>query len=896
MAELPTGTVTFLFTDLAGSTRLWEEHPEAMRDALARHDEIVRSAIESRGGQIVKTTGDGVHAAFPTAHDAIDAAVDAQRLLVDEHWAETGPLAVRMGIHTGETQERDGDYYGTAVNRAARLMAVAHGGQVLCSRATVEVAGAAFAFRSLGGHRLRDLGAPQEIFQVGDGSFPPLRSVDVVPTNLPILLTELIGRSEEVERIVALVERERLVTLTGVGGVGKTRLALAVAASSASSFPDGVWFVELAPAGSGEEVVRAAAVAMGAAATDRVGLAEHLSDRRVLLVLDNCEHVLSHAAALAESILVAGPEAVIVATSREPLGVDGETVRGVRSLAVPDPDAESAEVAAAAAVRLFVERASSATDTFALNDANAAAVVAICAQLDGIPLAIELAASRVRAMPPEEIARRLGERFRLLSAGRGAQERHRTLQAAVSWSHDLLGETERRVFRRLAVFPASFELDAAEAVAGDPETDVIDALVRLVDQSLVQYDATSGRYRLLETLRQYAADRLADAGETDLARDRHTRFYVALAAEHASPGEFLSTATMQRLNAEMDNLQAVAERLAAHEQWGDLLGLGRHLFEFTYFCAVVEGCRWYRDALDHDADLDAQERVDALGEFDMLQAFAGAPDFGPSITLADASGLMHSPWAWEARFSSLNAGDDPPGARAAAETALAVAEDRHNHFATMAALMALACGVATLGELAESERLGTELLRQACQTQNPTALAWAVVGAAGSYITARVDPDFSGGMRILEANAVEPDPSQPTLAVWLLRIWGLAHLGLGRADLAVPLLTRSLRLADQRYPGVLKSAALALAVALGEAGHPTLAVQLGGYSGGHFATHTMRDFSHTWLQPRLAAIEDALDPAERIAALDAGARLDRRGFMRLLAVAEHSVDSQGTPR
>ena len=251
MAEpgaLPTGTVTFLFTDLEGSTRLWEEHPEAMRDALARHDEIVRSAIEAQGGRIVKSTGDGVHAAFPTAHDAIDAAVDAQRLLADERWAETGPLAVRMGIHTGETQERDGDYYGTAVNRAARLMAVAHGGQILCSRATVEVAGAEYAVRSLGEHRLRDLGAPQEIFQVGEGSFPPLRSVDVVPTNLPTLLTELIGRSEDVERIVGLLEKERLVTLTGVGGVGKTRLALAAAAASASSFPDGVWFVELAPA------------------------------------------------------------------------------------------------------------------------------------------------------------------------------------------------------------------------------------------------------------------------------------------------------------------------------------------------------------------------------------------------------------------------------------------------------------------------------------------------------------------------------------------------------------------------------------------------------------------------------------------------------------------------
>ncbi len=355
---------------------------------------------------------------------------------------------------------------------------------------------------------------------------------------------------------------------------------------------------------------------------------------------------------------------------------------------------------------------------------------------------------------------------------------------------------------------------------------------------------------------------------------------------------------MRRLDAEMDNLQAVADWLAAHGQWGELLGLGRELFEVAYICAPVEGGRWYRDALDHDPDLDGQERVDALGELDALKMFAGeqlAPDdVGPSITLADASGLLHSPWAWEARFSALNAGDDPPGARAAAETVLAIAEERHDHFATMTALATLACGVATVGELAESERLVTELLRQAHETQNPTALAWAVIGAAGSYITARLEPDFASGMLVLEANPVDADSSGPTMAVWLHRIWGLAHLGLGHADLAVQHLARSMRVADERYPALLKSAALALAVALGNAGYPTLAVQLGGYSEGHFATHTMRDFSHTWLQPRLAAIEATLADADRAAALEVGAGLDRRGFMRLLADAERSVDSQGT--
>ncbi len=894
MAELPSGTVTFLFTDLEGSTRLWEDHPDAMQPALARHDAIVSDAIAAHDGHVVKATGDGFHAAFRTAQDALGAALDAQQALANEAWQETGPLLVRMGVHTGETQERDGDYFGSAVNRAARVMAVAHGGQILCSRATVEVAGEGFPARSLGEHRLRDLGAPQELFQVGDGVFPPLRSVDVVPTNLPTVLTDLIGRAEDVERIAGLVETERLVTLTGVGGVGKTRLALAAAAASTTSFPDGVWFVELAPANSPDEVVRTAAVAMGSAATDRAGLANYLSDRRALIVLDNCEHVLSAAAALAEAILVAGPEAAIVATSREPLGVDGETVRGVRSLAVPEADADDVEVAASSAVRLFVERASAATDSFALSDTNTSAVVTICSQLDGIPLAIELAAARVRAMPPPEIARRLGERFRLLSSGRGAHERHRTLQATVSWSHDLLDATEQLVFRRLAVFPSSFDLDAAEAVAGDLDADVIDALVRLVEQSLVEYDATTGRYRLLETLRQYAADRLADAGETDLARDRHIAFFLTLAADLACPGEFPDAASVDRIDAEMDNLHAVADWLAAQDRWRELLGLGRHLFEFVYSNDPVVAYRWHRDALAHDPAIDAQERIDALGELEWLKTLAGESEDdvepGSSIAMADDAGLLHSPWAWSARVVALNSGDDPPAARAAAETMLAVADERGNRQAALQALGQLACAVAALGELAESAELAAETLRRGRLNSSPKAIRGAVTAAAGSYLTNRIEPDFEAGMQVLEADPLDPGSFHPAERGWLERMWGLAHLGLGHADLAVQYLTASLRAFDRGMPGTVQDAALALTVALYEAGEPALAARLDGYARAHLVTHTMLDVSHIWLRARLAAAEATLDPAERAAAHEAGARLDRRGFMRLLVDAENSVD------
>ena len=371
-----------------------------------------------------------------------------------------------MGLHTGETVERDGDYFGPVVNRAARLMAVAHGGQVVCSQATAALADSGVGLRSLGEHRLRDLGVAEHVFQVGVGVFPPLRSVDAMPTNLPTVRTELIGRADDMAALARLVELEQLVTLTGVGGVGKTRLALAVAAAMAPAYPDGCWLVELAPVAEGAEVLKTVAAAMRAPATDLDGLVAYLADRRMLVVLDNCEHVLADTARLVDAVLADAPELHVVATSREPLGLDGEHVRRVQSLGVPALDAAVGEAAGTPAVRLFAERAAAASDGFAITPANVSSVVDICRHLDGIPLAIELAAARVRAMPPAEIAGRLGERFRLLAGGsRRAQERHRTLLATVSWSHDLLSDAERLVFRRLAVFPASFDLAAAEAVA-----------------------------------------------------------------------------------------------------------------------------------------------------------------------------------------------------------------------------------------------------------------------------------------------------------------------------------------------------------------------------------------------------------------------------------------------
>jgi len=897
----PSGTVTFLFTDIEGSTRLWQRNETAMRSALERHDAILQSTIDSHGGYVFSTGGDGFGVAFARAGDAVAAAVDVQTGLAAERWPEGTPIRVRMALHTGEVTERGGDYFGTPVNQAARLMAVGHGGQVLCSAVTAGLLQGEVPLVDLGEHRLKDLSAPQRVFQVGEGLFAPLRSVGAVPGNLPTMLTELIGRTEDIADLSALLDRERLVTLTGVGGVGKTSMALAVAARSTGAFPDGCWFAELAPAATADDVVRAVAAAMGAPVTDLPGLSRFLSDRRVLIVLDNCEHVLSDAAALAENVLGTGPEVAIIATSREPLGARGEVVRGVRSLTVPGPDTSAAAAAAASAVSLFVARASAASERFGLDESNVEAVVEICRQLDGIPLAIELAAARVRGMGPAEIARRLSERFRLLTAGRGALERHRTLLGAVSWSHDLLTDEERRVFRRLAVFPASFDLAAAEAVGGaDDPVDVVDCVLRLVDRSLVVYDPAADRYRLLETLRQYAADHLADAGEADLTRDHHADFYRTLASRSASEGEVPSAATITRLWTEVDNVRAVADWLEQQGRWGDALELCRHLFLFMVLHTPLDGLRLYHSAIEHLPDLHVQDRIDALGELDEFKVISGQPLedvlVGTSIALADATGLRQSPSAWLARAIALIRTPGLEEARLAAEAALAAAEERGLQHAATSALGVLACVLARLGDLGRSDEVAAETMRRARLLAHPSPLSVAVNAAAACYLTYRDPPEFEAGLRVLEANPFRPESVSPGSTVVLHRMWGLAHLGLGRPDLAVAHLTTSLRVADQSgLRGLIDDGPIALAVALAETGRPRLAAQVDSYANTNFPRHAIQYASYVWLQARLAAAKDAVGVTEWTAAAEAGAHLDRRGFMRLLAVAEDSIEVGAEP-
>ena len=791
MNSSPTGTVTFLFTDIEGSTRRWQDDPESMRALLVDHDEILRDVIEKHHGHLFKHTGDGVAAVFPSASDAVDAAVDAQARLVEV-------LPVRMGLHTGEAELRDGDYFGSTLNRCARLMGIGHGGQVLCSEATAGLVRDRDDLVDLGEHRLRDLTRAERVFQLGGEQFPTLRSIDSVPSNLPTVLTDLVGRSGDVTELSQLVVEDRLVTLTGTGGVGKTRLSLAVAAAVAGEFFDGVWLVELAPVSDAAGIVRATATALGVAATvgiEEAAVVEFLRGRRLVLVLDNCEHLLDGAADLVEAIVADAPEVHVVVTSREPLGVEGEVVRRVRSLGVPEDDTDSVAVDACDAVRMFVARASAADGDFILDAGNRSAVVEICRRLDGIPLAIELAAARVRNMTPAQIAGRLDERFQLLSGARRAQERHRTLQAAVSWSYDLLDLDSQQIFRRLSVFPATFDLRAAESVGGG--VDVFDTLVGLVDRSLVQLDRTTGRYRLLETLRQFGAERAVEEREADDIRHCYVDHYLRLVAEvgpaYEDPRGFATAAAV--LAAEIDNISAVADLLIDDGRWRDLHDLCVDGRAGLAVIAPVSFVRWLGAAVDAGACADEQERVDDGGWIAYAAQVTGMMEVSArwaseSMALAATSTTSPSPWAhWalgllamvEGRFSDYL-------------THLTAAVDAAEHHGRYELLILRATWLSAQLQVHGYEGhddLIDDVLRENCE--HPVCLGAAVLCAASPAVASQ--RDLIRGQRYLDTT-IDPQAAGPVSGAWLSTYKAMAltdldpHAGIGLAAQAARLSDR----------------------------------------------------------------------------------------------------------
>jgi predicted ATPase/class 3 adenylate cyclase len=702
-AELPTGTVTFLFTDLEGSTRLWEQHPTAMKAASARHDEILRHAVEAQGGHVVKTTGDGFHAVFGAAEEAVEAAVDAQRGMSTEQWGETGPLRVRVGLHTGTAEHRRGDYFGSTLNRAARLMAVAHGGQVVCSHATADLARDVVTeveFLDLGDHRLRDLSRPERVFQVQAPGllreFGPLVSVDAFPGNLPLQVSSFIGRDRDLARVASALEQARVVTLTGVGGVGKTRLALQVAAEVLPEFREGAWLCELASIRDPEGVAGALAALFGV--TARAGqsleesLVEFLHTKQLLLVLDNCEHLLEAVAQLVELLERSCAGLIVLATSREGLALDGEQVVPVPSLPGAPTDADLDTVGRSDAVHLFVERARGVDPDFDLNIENAAAVAQACRRLDGVPLAIELAAARISAMNPTELVRGLDRRFETLAGGRRrAVQRHQTLRAAIDWSYELCSEPEQRLLARLAVFAGGCTRDAAEAVCvGGPirPARVFELLVGLVARSLVvaERDHPETRYRLLETIREYGEERLAEHHETEDLRARHAEYYTGFAGSVLEEirGQHQIEAG-RRLIAEQENLLAamnyaidvdnadLALRLLHNMPWGGsqigyevrlpvdpILGLtGSNHHALYPFALAVAGSRAAQRGDFESADALCAEALDAaqsLGDSDHMTAIITS---NYQVNRAYSVGALHDAGAQTERVVEISrsAGD-----------------------------------------------------------------------------------------------------------------------------------------------------------------------------------------------------------------------------------------------
>jgi predicted ATPase/class 3 adenylate cyclase len=664
----PGGTLTFLFTDVEGSSRRWEQHLGAMPAALARHDELLAAAVAGHGGTVFKHTGDGVCAVFGTARAASAAAVAAQRALLAEDWGEVGALTVRMAVHTGTAGYRDGDWFGPALNRTARVLATAHGGQVVVSLAAEELVRDDLPPKvelvDLGEYPLRDLARTERVFQLTHPDlpsvFPPLRSQGTQRHNLPNSANSFVGRQRELAEVAVLLNEAPLVTLTGVGGTGKTRLALEAAAAAVGSFPDGVFLVELAPLTDPDLVVSQVLMAFGVSGDDldpapggALGrLIRYLATRHTLVVLDNCEHLLDAVARLAQVLVERCPEVTILTTSREALGLPGERAWRVPSLSLPAEDRVHPEALVGSdAVALFCDRAHLVDPSFALTAGNARAVGWICRRLDGLPLALELAAARLRVLSVEQIVERLDDRFRLLTGGaRFALPRHRTLRAAVDWSWELLSDREQALLRHLSVFPGKFSLGSAEVVAADggavKTEDVLDLLTALVDKSLLSVERGDDEvsYVLLETIRQYAAERLAEAGEVIVTRDRHLDHFLVVVQSLGVFYQWGDGVFFQVLTADQDNFRTALEWSLARGKGDAAMRLAGAL---AWFWAnerrFNEGCAWLMRALATDTDVTAETRSQTLAVLAHLVLQQGDPDRAWSLmeesrAFADSTG------------------------------------------------------------------------------------------------------------------------------------------------------------------------------------------------------------------------------------------------------------------
>ncbi len=756
MVELPSGNVTFLFTDIEASTQLWERYPAEMPAVLARHDSILRNAIETRNGHVFKTIGDAFCAVFPDAVDAVQAAIDGQLALSHESGLE---VRVRMALHTGSADERDGDYFGRTVNRAARLLAIAHGGQTILSAAThAAIAGplpAPLSLVDLGYQGLKDLQEPEWVRQANHpdlpDTFPPLRSLQLYRHNLPCQVTSFIGRESQLAEVERLLSSARLLTLTGSGGVGKTRLALQASANVIQEYADGVWLVELAALTEPSLVAQTVATHLNVLEEPGRPVLETLADalraKNLLIVLDNCEHLIEASARLAESLLRACPQVRMLATSREPLQIQGEFTYRVPSLDIPQPKGRTSarDLVESGAVRLFHERAAAFAE-FEITPDGTDAVAQICRSIDGIPLAIELAAARVRTLPVQEIARRLDDRFSLLTRGsRTALPRQQTLRALIDWSWDLLTPPERVMLHRFSVFSGGFTLEAAEQVGTDRQDlfqnpkskiqspDVLDLVTQLVDKSLVVTEnRPSGlRFRLLETIREYALDKIRESGEESEFRRRHFDWSLKLAQEaqphFEGPG---MQEWLDRMELEHGNLRAALSHAPTGE---DRLQLAIEMHRFWFVRGyLAEGRESLEGALRDGSGADAAQRAKALNSLGILtwrqgdlEAARSAITAGLELRLGsgDRSGAA-------AALNNLGLVADDEGDLEAAlnyfEDAAGIYRELGDRARIGMVLANLGANLIEQGDLEPAIAASEEFLAIAQETQDPwcTAAAW----------------------------------------------------------------------------------------------------------------------------------------------------------------------------
>ena len=728
MSDLPSGTVTFLFTDIEGSTSLWERDRSVMETAVERHLVLLRRAIEVHDGVLFKVVGDAVQAAFPTAPDAVAAALAAQRALAAEPWPQpVGPLRVRMALHTAAATPQDGDYLAPGLNRLSRLLAAGHGGQTLLSLATQDLARDALSpgadLRDMGEHPLRDLYRPERVFQLLHpdlpADFPSIRTLATRPNNLPLQQTPFVGRGAQVGQVVDLLNHHnvRLLTITGPGGVGKTRLALQAAADLLEGFPDGVWFVDLSVLDDATLVPSAIAGVLGVreeggALTD--SLASLLGGKHLLLVLDNFERIVD-AASVVTDLLARAPGVKVLTTSRTPLHAYGEREFPLPPFPMPDLDhLPSVEgMSQYDAVRLFVERAQAVRPDFTVTNVNAPAVAEICYRLDGLPLAIELAAAFVKMLPPQALLKRLDQRLPLLTGGaRTLPGRQQTMRNTIAWSHDFLTQEEQTLFRRLAVFPGGCTIEAAEAVASEGGTlDVFGGIASLIDKSLLRQEEgveSEPRFLMLETVREYGLDRLTVSGEDGLIRTRHAAYFAGL-AEALRPGIDgpEQVRTVAELEAEQDNLRAAMAWAIEQPDAATALRLTANLWKFWLVRSrQTEGRDWLERSLAVPGDAPADTRLEALFTAGMFARQQG--DYGRAVLhgeegleLARASGTSFH----VARSLSLlglvaHSQGDFVRARSLFEEARGLVDEAHDAHVEAMILNNLGDTLAAMGDLA----------------------------------------------------------------------------------------------------------------------------------------------------------------------------------------------------